>query len=341
MGLATHGFGQEISAAGGSSCPLLHLPSSVFESIWDRFHCLIPPVVDTHPLGCHRSRVGERIVVDTLIRILTWGIPHEGIADESCSVTTITRRRDEWIQAGIFQDLEDLCLEAADKMLGLQGEDFAVDGCIVKAPCGGEAAGQSPVDRGRQGTKRSLMIESQGLPIEFVIAGANRPDSPLLEETPQQLARFGFDLLQRIRCPLLRVPDAALAGGVWRARGGVDGGSWSRLSDVRASGGRLPEFIGHGDLWQQVIEDEAQNDRGDDHDDECRGQGVVEQPQRGERSDHQYANAEKRSEPSASLGPGRGVGGICRWDHAVSPLPDVEDGVNDDAEGVQCDAAVG
>ncbi|MDN6024980.1 IS5 family transposase [Bifidobacterium mongoliense] len=174
------------------------LPSSIIEPIWDQFRALIPPVVDTHPLGCHRPRVDERIVFDKLIQVLKWGIPYEGIADESCSATTIRRRRDEWIQAGIFEDLEDLCLKAADKMLGLQLEDLTVDGCIVKAPCGGEAAGRSPVDRGKQGTKRSLMVEGQGLPIGFVIAGANRPDSPLLEETLEQVARFGFDLPNEI-----------------------------------------------------------------------------------------------------------------------------------------------
>ena len=54
------------------------------------------------------------------------------------------------------------------------------------------------MDRGKQGTKRSLMIEGQGLPIGFVIAGANRPDSPLLEETLEELARFAFDLPTQI-----------------------------------------------------------------------------------------------------------------------------------------------
>ena len=174
------------------------LPSSIIEPIWDQFRALIPPVVDTHPLGCHRPRVDERIVFDKLIQVLKWGIPYEGIADETCSATTLRRRRDEWIQAGVFEDLEDLCLKAADKMLGLQLEDLTVDGCIVKAPCGREAAGRSPVDRGKQGTKRSLMIEGTGVPVGFVIAGANRPDSPLLEETLKQVARFGFDLPNEI-----------------------------------------------------------------------------------------------------------------------------------------------
>ena len=77
------------------------LPSFIIEPIWDQFHSLIPPVVDTHPLGCHRPRVDEHIVFDKLIQVLKWGIPYEGIADETCSATTIRRRRDEWIDAGV------------------------------------------------------------------------------------------------------------------------------------------------------------------------------------------------------------------------------------------------
>jgi len=64
---ATHGFDQEISAARKFLMPAL--PSSIIEPIWDQFHSLIPPVVDTHPLGCHRPRVDARIVFDKLIRL--------------------------------------------------------------------------------------------------------------------------------------------------------------------------------------------------------------------------------------------------------------------------------
>ena len=86
----------------------------------------------------------------------------ESIADKSCSAATIRRRRDEWIVAGIFTRLEQICLNAYNKMTGLDLGDAAIDGCIVKAPCGREAAGRSPVDRGKQGTKRSLPVDGQG-----------------------------------------------------------------------------------------------------------------------------------------------------------------------------------
>ena len=92
---------------------------------------------------------------DKLVQVLVFGVAYTKIADGSCSATTIRHRRDEWIAAGVFEALEQLCLEAYDRIVGLDLGNLTVDGCIVKAPCGGEAAGKSPVDRGKQGTKRS------------------------------------------------------------------------------------------------------------------------------------------------------------------------------------------
>jgi hypothetical protein len=56
-------------------------------------------------------------------------------------------------------------------MLGLELDDLAVDGCITKAPSGGEVAGRSPVDRGKQGLKRSLVTDATGIPLHVVAAG--------------------------------------------------------------------------------------------------------------------------------------------------------------------------
>lgn len=137
------------------------VPAFLIEPVWEQFQSLIPAIVDTHPLGCHRPRVDHRIVFDKIIQILVLGSAYEKIADSTCSAATIRRRRDEWIHGGIFTEREQLRLDAYNTMIGLDLGNVAVDGCIVKAPCGGEAAGRSPVDRGKQGTKRSLIVDGQ------------------------------------------------------------------------------------------------------------------------------------------------------------------------------------
>lgn len=174
------------------------VPSSIINPLWNQFAALIPARNVSHPWGCHRRRIDDRIIFDKLIQVLVLGASYAKIADTTCSATTLRARRDEWIAAGIFTRLEQLCLEFYDRIVGLDLENLSVDGCIVKAPCGGEVAGRSPVDRGKQGTKRSLLVDGNGIPLGCVIIGANRHDSPLLRPTLEKLGRFEFHLPEQI-----------------------------------------------------------------------------------------------------------------------------------------------
>ncbi len=167
------------------------IPSSIIEPVWDQFSALLPPHPDDHPLGCHRPRIPDRVVFDKLVQVLLFGCASWRIADATCSASTLRRRRDEWIAAGVVDELAAVVEAAYDRMIGLALHDLAVDGCSTEAPCGGERAGRSPVDRGKQGRKRSTVVEGAGIPLGTVIAPAARHDSPLLEPTLDLLDRFG------------------------------------------------------------------------------------------------------------------------------------------------------
>ena len=91
-----------------------------------------------------------------------------------------------------MEALEELALESYDRYIGLELADVAVDGCTTKAPCGGEKAGKSPVDRGKRGIKRSTMVDANGVPLSAVSAPANRHDSLLLTPTLEALEALGL-----------------------------------------------------------------------------------------------------------------------------------------------------
>jgi transposase len=170
------------------------LPSWLTDPLWDQFAALLPerPTVDpSHPLGCHRRRISDRIVFDKLLQLLRFGCSYQAIADTTCSATTIRNRRDEWIRLGVFDRLKRIALESYDRIVGLVLDQIAVDGSITKAPGGGEVAGRSPVDRGKQGLKRSGMTDGYGIPLGRVLAGANRHHSPLLAPTLDLLDDLG------------------------------------------------------------------------------------------------------------------------------------------------------
>ena len=159
------------------------VPLSIIDPIFEQFAELLPDRAETHPLGCHNPRIPDRVVFCKLVQVLLFGCAYEKIADESCSATTLRRRRDEWIDAGVMERLREMVLDGYDRMVGLDLSDVAVDCCITKAPCGGEKAGKSPVDRGKQGIKRSVVVDANGIPLGAIAAPANRHDSPLLDRT--------------------------------------------------------------------------------------------------------------------------------------------------------------
>src|SRR5919204_1228767 len=136
------------------------LPSSVLEPLWVQVAALLPTRQDPHPLGCHRPRIADRVIFDKLIQVLVFGCGYRRIADASCSATTLRRRRDEWIATGIADHLRLAVLVAYQRLFGLELEQLAVDGCITKAPCGGQGAGPSPGDRRKQGLKRSTVTDA-------------------------------------------------------------------------------------------------------------------------------------------------------------------------------------
>lgn len=101
------------------------------------------------------------------------------------------RQRDEWIALGLTEDLRLLSLTAYAGMIGLELDHLVADGCITKAPSGGERAGKSPVDRAKRGMKRSQLTERQGIALVTEPAPANVRDHTLLPAHPRCPRRPG------------------------------------------------------------------------------------------------------------------------------------------------------
>ena len=61
---------------------------------------------------------------------------------------------------------------------------------------GGKATGANPTDRGKSGTKRSLLVDGNGIPLAIVLDGANRHDMKLVERTLEAQQLVPTDLAQ-------------------------------------------------------------------------------------------------------------------------------------------------
>ena len=64
------------------------LPVCVLEPLWVQFSALLPElpaIAPSHPLGCHRRRVPDRLVFEHVIAALVHGSGYERIASPGCS----------------------------------------------------------------------------------------------------------------------------------------------------------------------------------------------------------------------------------------------------------------
>jgi hypothetical protein len=86
------------------------LPACLTEPLWVEFAALIgsserSEFSPARPWGCHRRRIGDRVVFDHVLAALVHGSGYERIAAPGCSDRTIRRRLVEWAEAGVGQAL--------------------------------------------------------------------------------------------------------------------------------------------------------------------------------------------------------------------------------------------
>jgi putative transposase len=157
------------------------------DALWERISALLPPRPPHRFVG-HNPRVDDRRAMDAIFFVLRTGCQWNALnATGICSSSSAHRRFQEWTAAGVFVNLWAMGLQEYDELKGLDWEWLAMDGAMTKAPLGGERTGRNPTDRGKLGTKRSLLVEASGVPVGLAVEGANRHDKKLAEATLESI----------------------------------------------------------------------------------------------------------------------------------------------------------
>lgn len=150
---------------------------------------LLPP---DKPMGAHggRPRILNWVALRVIWYVLTTGIRwHDVLPEMECSGRTAHRRLEEWQAAGVWESLHAKLLELLNHDGKLQPEIVVIDSTMVPAPCGGADTGPNPTDRGKSGTKHTLMVDANGVPIALHTTGANVSDQtqilPIVLEFPR------------------------------------------------------------------------------------------------------------------------------------------------------------
>ena len=155
-----------------------HMP----DQLWN----LIAPVLgpDKRPGTPGRPAWPNRLMFEAILYVVRTGCQWHALPRlEFAPPTTVHTRFRTWVKAGVFDTALSVAVDFYEKRRGIRWQWQALDAVQTKAPLGGEKTGKSPVDRGKRGTKRSVLVDQRGAPLAVVVDGANRHEKKLALET--------------------------------------------------------------------------------------------------------------------------------------------------------------
>jgi transposase len=137
---------------------------------------LLPPVKEPGPDG-GRPPTPHHIVLKVIWFVLVTGCRWKDVPKEmGCCGETARTRMQTWERAGIWDRLHQLFLTMLNHEKQLHLETVVIDTTQVRAFGGGDATGPSPVGRRKKGTKYTLLVDREGVPLVIRAVPANRSD---------------------------------------------------------------------------------------------------------------------------------------------------------------------
>jgi putative transposase len=130
-----------------------------------------------------RERADWRPAFNGIIYRMRTGCRWNHLPKELGDDSSIHRRFQRWNRNGVMEKIWASPVSECEELGAVRREWQSADGAMGKARFGGDEVGPNPTDRGKDGTKRGLIVDEDGGPLGAVIAGANVHDTKLLEAT--------------------------------------------------------------------------------------------------------------------------------------------------------------
>src|SRR5438309_1747911 len=122
------------------------------DHLWEPIAALLPEHVNTHRFGGGRPRTPDRVCMEAILFVLRTGCQWKALdATRFCPGSTAHDRFQEWVAAGVFLAMWEAGLMTYDGLKGIDWSWLSLDGCLTKAPLGGEKDGKKPHRPGQAG----------------------------------------------------------------------------------------------------------------------------------------------------------------------------------------------
>jgi len=154
--------------------------------IWTRIVPLLPQT-KRNKKKTGRPRMDNKKAITAILYVLRTGCQWKALPRTLGASSTVHDRFQEWRRDGVFRRMWINGLKLYDEKVGINWKWQSMDGVITKAPLGGKSTGPNPTDRAKSGTKRSLLVDGQGIPIGITVDCANRHDMKMTRGTLQSL----------------------------------------------------------------------------------------------------------------------------------------------------------
>jgi len=123
-----------------------------------------------------QRKISYEYILDNILHILKTGSQWSNMKTQNCSWKTIYHYFTKWTKLKIFERAYFHLLNIYKKIYPRNFETLIVDTTFVKNVFGRDCVGPSPVDRGRNATKVSAMVDKIGIPLHFLFHKGNKND---------------------------------------------------------------------------------------------------------------------------------------------------------------------
>jgi len=131
---------------------------SIPDDLWEAIAPLIPARVNTHPFGGGKPPTADRVCLEAILFVLRTGCQWKALnATRFCPGSTAHDRFQRWVEQGVFQTLWEHGLFAYHDWKGIDWSWVSMDGCMTKAPLGGEKNREKP-HRSRQERRQAQPV---------------------------------------------------------------------------------------------------------------------------------------------------------------------------------------
>ncbi len=153
------------------------------DELWSRMESLLPCRPRTTRKGGRPRLQRLKPIADAIFYKMRTGCQWNAIPRILGASSTIHDYFQEWVEQGIFERMWELALHEYREMRGISWKHQSLDTAMVKAPLGGMKTGRNPTDRGKLGSKRSVLVDGRGVPLSCEIAAANVHDAQIVQRT--------------------------------------------------------------------------------------------------------------------------------------------------------------